>query len=403
LTNLEVLERIFELIQVGQWPIANGEPYQSFGLGQQSLSIIGGENLLECNQLVNFLHSKDREIYRSYSRKVFLEKLMAFIRPIKLKDVVPTQEQVREFFSSLRAEELKKFRVLREIFGIALKSPGSPCLIGNFKIYHFPTLRNSFEQTIGPTLQLMTVPKEPNYLIEYEVESREQNRAIEIADDYFKMFVLFLRHTIGTSDERFEVGILDYSAWKGRSAHVICGEQYFSNAERYGSYEPIPIDDPYFTNSESGYDKLWENIDKVNLSKLGKRICTAIEWIGRSLIEKTVQTAFIEASVALESIFTFSEKTIVTPSILSQISESVALLLGNTTEHRIAIEKQIKQLYSIRSGIVHAGDKEVAASDYNLFIQYIRLVIAKLLTEEAFIKCNTIEDVYSVLKHMKYS
>lgn len=402
--KFDALQGILKILTVGPWPPPEGVPLQSFGLGTESLNIIGGEKLLEFNNLVNFLHSVDREIYRSYSRKTFLQRLIGFIRPIKLSAATPTQEDLSAFYSELRAAELKKFRVIREIFGIVLSKNDQILTLGNFEIYHFPSHKEEFEKTLGsPVLQLMTMPHEPTYVIEYEVESREQIHAVEIADDAFKKFVLYLRHIIGTSDRRFEVGILDYHGWRGRNVHVLHGTEYFSNVERYGSFEPIPIDDPYWVSTESGYNKIWEFIDKRDISELQKRIRTAIEWVGRSLLESSIQPAFIEASVAIESIFTYSEKTIISASILSQISESVALIVGRTPEERIAIESQIKSLYGTRSGIVHAGDKEVAAEDYNLFIGYIRMVIAKLLTNDALAKCNNVTELYAHLKYQKYS
>lgn len=403
MNNFDALEGILQIFTVGFSQIAGGVSHQSFGLGPESLNIVGGEKLLEFNNLVNFLHSADREISRSYSRKTFLERLITFIRPMKINAVTPTQDDLRTFYSELRDAELKKFRVIREIFGVVLSKNDQILRLGNFKIYHFQAHKEEFKQTLGTLFEVMTMPQEPNFVIEYEVESREQARAIEIADETFKKFILYMRYVIGTSDRRFEVGILEYQGWKGRGVHVIHGTQYFGNAERYGSYEPIPIDDPYFISAESGFDKIWNLIDNVTLSKLQKRICTAIEWVGRSLIEPSIQTAFIEASVAIESIFTHSEKTLINPSILSQISESVALIVGGAVEERIAVESQIKTLYGIRSGIVHAGDKEVAAGDYNLFIQYIRLVIAKFFTNKNLVKCNTVEEMYAHLKYQKYS
>lgn len=403
MNSFEALQSILKIITVGPWSVEEGVPHLSFGIGPESLNIIGGEDVLDFNKLINFLHSSDRDISRSYSRKTFLTKLVNYIGPIKLQAESPTQENLRAFYSELRTVEMKKFRVIREIFGITLSTNDVKLSLGCFKIYHFPSHREEFKKTLGPVFQVMTMPHEPTYVIEYEVESREQVRAVEIADDAFKKFVLYLRHIIGTSDQRFEVGILDYHGWRGRSAHVIHGTQYFGNAERYGSFEPIPIDNAYFVSTESGFNKIWGFLGSPNISKLQKRICTAIEWVGRSLLEPSIQPAFIEASVAIESIFTHNEKTIITPSILSQISESVALIVGSSPEERITIESQIKALYGIRSGIVHAGDKEVAPGDYNLFVQYIRIVIAKLLTVDALIKCNSVEELYAHLKNQKYS
>lgn len=400
----DAINKSLDLLQTGELSLSrDNTPMQCFGFGPTGLSVKGGENVLEFNRLVNFLYEKDNDVFKSYSRKSFLDRLITLIRPKKLANQKFNKEEAQTFYSSLKDVEKIRYRVMREIFGVSLSDLSHSYYIGNFKIFHFPSQKDSVAEIIGSTITLMCTPKEPIYLIEYEVEAREHIRAIEIADEKFNKFVLFLRHIIGSSDDRYEVGILDYYGWRARSAHVISQQGYSANAERIGPIEPIPIDNPYFINKNAGYDKLWMLIDKQNRTKLEKRISTAVEWIGRSLFERTVQTAFIEASVALESIFTYQEKAIITPSILSQITESVAMIVGETPDQRLEIEKEIKDLYSIRSGIVHSGDKDIDKKDFEIFIYYIRLIVQILLTNPQYAECETIEELYEYLKRQKYS
>lgn len=401
MNKYEKVNRINELLEVGQWNLnKNKEPFRSFGLPHNSLNVIGQDNLLEFDGLVSSLYEEEKDIFNSFSHKVFVNKLISTISKAKFEDEDISNEMVKVFFRNLKDTPLIEFSVYREIFGITM-NPNESLTFGNFQICHTSFAKS--HDFKGSDCEFMFVNQEPEYLIKYSVSARDKERAKEIADEAFKKFTHYLRYIIGTTNRRFEVGILHFVGSKSRKAFIVSPDgQLNVEASRYGFLEPIPLDDSYFRNSELGYDKIWALIDNKP-SKLSQRIATAIEWLGRSLLEESIQAAFIEASIALESIFTHNEKSIVSPSILSQISESTALLLGNDLESRLRIEKQIKQLYAIRSGIVHAGNKEVSEESYDIFISYIRNVIMKLLVVQPYCSCTSVENLYEELKKIKYS
>lgn len=401
MNKLDNILKIYSLLEIGTWDLdKTNQPYKSFGLPHKSLNIIGQNNLLEFEGLINALYEHEKDIFNSFSHKVFVERLISTIGQAKFNNETITNETVKKFFNELKSEPLVDFYVYREIFGIILNE-NKKLTFGNFEIMHITLAKeNDFKNS---KQELIFSINEPSYLIKYTVKARDNGRAKEIADEAFKKFTLFLRYIIGTSNRKFEVGILHFSGSKVRKAYVLSSQGQVSvESSRYGYLEPIPLDDEYFLSSDVGYDKVWGLIDKSS-SKLEKRIATAIEWLGRSLQEEAIQAAFIEASIALESIFTYSEKAIVSPSILSQISESTALLLGQDLNDRLEIEKHIKKLYEIRSGIVHAGTKDVSEESYSIFVSYIRNIISKLLISEPYCSCNTVDALYEELKKIKYS
>ncbi|WP_299660671.1 HEPN domain-containing protein [uncultured Psychromonas sp.] len=395
--------RIYDLLEKGKWEDFKDLPHRTFGLPHDSLNVVGSDHLLEFNQLINALYESESIIHRSYSQKVFLDRLISFVGKRKCGGEKPKEAEVKTLFGQLKAEELLDYKVYREIFGVVLPK-GKSISFGNFKILPFEASKTEEFQDLGEhSLELIATPRKPEYIIRYEVKSRDKIRALELADEAYEKFILFLRYVIGNTNDKFEVGVLEFSGSRSRSAFIISEKGSSNETSRYGYFEPVPLDDSYFVNTEVGFDKIWELIDKPSLSRLEKRFSTAIEWLGRALTERTIQAAFIEASIALESLFTHSEKSIISPSILSQISESTALILGDGYESRIEIERHIKKLYSIRSGIVHAGSKEVASEDFELFISYIRQVIVQLITSKDYEGCTTIENLYDKLKQIKYS
>jgi len=140
-----------------------------------------------------------------------------------------------------------------------------------------------------------------------------------------------------------------------------------------------------------------------SLNKFQKRILLAIEWIGQSIRESLPQSAFLKAAIALEIIFTHNEKTIINASILSQISEGTALILGKSVDERLEIETEVKNLYGLRSAIVHSGNKDISRSDHLKILKVSRNVLTKLLTDEKLMSIDSVENLYKLLKQIKYS
>jgi hypothetical protein len=163
------------------------------------------------------------------------------------------------------------------------------------------------------------------------------------------------------------------------------------------------LDEPYFTSRDSGYHHAWDIATRKILNKFEKRVLLAIEWVGQSIADPLPQSAFIKSAIALEIVFTYSEKTIISPSILSQISESAALILGDDVQDRLEIESKVKKLYGLRSAIVHSGNKDISTADYQSMLHISRSVIARLTTSEVLKSINSIEKLYELLKRTKYS
>ena len=248
------------------------------------------------------------------------------------------------------------------------------------------------------------IGNKPDYLIEFKAKARHHEKAVEIADKYFERFEYLIKFTMGSRSPRYEIGILSYLGWRRRRAYAITPDGIGSfSASNHGAIEKLPIDDPYFNDKEAGYDYLWKIATLNDANKFQKRILLAVEWIGQSIAESQLPSAFIKSAIALEIIFTHSEKTLITPSILNQISEGTAIILGDNIESRLEVEKSIKALYSKRSAIVHSGNKDINESDCQNMLAHARAVIISLLSNVESREINSIEMLYDRIKKSKYS
>jgi len=165
--------------------------------------------------------------------------------------------------------------------------------------------------------------------------------------------------------------------------------------------EPLIIDDISFTNNPR-YIAIFNLFLNKNPCKFEKKIILAIEWLGQAYKDSSMQNSFLKAAISLEILFTHSEKEIITPSIIHQISESIALILGKDYEDCIKIEKDIKYLYGKRSSIVHSGSSKIKYYELNNLLNYSGKIIFEFLINYEYSNVKEIEELYSILKRKKY-
>jgi len=400
---LTLANQIIELSEIGDYFGRNDISVQSFGLGESAINFVN-ENKHKYYDAINKIFRLDPEIEQTYTLKKYETLFITHFSCFMLSKNKAEQPDVDLFCEALKAEKKRSFSVFRDIHGIFLENPNLPLSLGKYTIYEFQSQKCSIESKTKLKPEHIWLGDSPKYLIEWNSEARHFEKAIEIADQAFERFELILRYIIGNTTSRFEVGVLNYQGWKRRQAYVFSEDGQVSNsATSHGSFQSIPLDDPYFSNEEAGYKYAWDIASRNNLNKFQKRILLAIEWIGQSIAEPLPQSAFLKSAIALEIIFTHSEKTIITPSILNQISESAALILGEDTQERLQIEAKVKKLYGLRSAIVHSGNKDISAADHQNMLAVSRSVVAKLLTSKALVPITSVEQLYELLKHTKYS
>jgi len=398
---LEIVHEIIGLAETGNY-WGRDVSFQSFGMGDNAINFVN-ENKLKYIDAISRAFNFDKEIETTYTLKKYEALLIKHFREHFFNKILVKNEDVSSFETKLKAESIKTFSVFRDIHGIVLNSPTSPLLLGGYTIYDFALQKDLFDSETDLYPEL-TLHHNPEYLIEWKAEARHFEKAVEIADEYFERFELILRYVIGSATNHFEVGVLNYQGWRHRRAYIFSDMgQVSSSLSNHGPIEPTPLDDPYFVNEDNGYQTVWGFTTKKNLNKFQKRIMLAVEWIGQSMADPSPPSAFIKAAIALEIIFTYNEREIITPSIMNQISERIALILRSSVDERLKMESKVKKLYGLRSKIVHSGNKDINEADYKTLLDIARSVIIKILTSDKLNSVDSVEDLYTILKKIKYS
>ena len=356
----------------------------------------------ELDELISELHQQESPIADTYSLERFREVVIARIRGWETSQSTLPLEEARAFREELLQVEVTEYRVLRDVMGLSFSKGQEPFRFGPFTIYN----REEHHETAFRTgLELpssgLELPKS-DFLIECRVSARDPQKAQERADRLFRTFELLMWVAIGRRNNNYLVGVVTYTKprqadrWVISEGHVVVGHAW------EGPLLTIQLDDSYFSNLPPSFKRLFSLSGNRN-NNLETKLLRSAEWLGQSLADKNEASAFVKAATALEVLFTQNEKGLVTSSIMAQISESCAHILGKDTADRLRIEKQVKDLYGVRSAVVHSGADQVSEKELNRFIQLGRSVLLTVLHDPRFSQVTSIEELANVLKTRKYN
>ncbi|MEG4204485.1 HEPN domain-containing protein [Microcoleus sp. Pol7_A1] len=403
---LEIVNEIIELAETDNFLGRTDVSFAVFYDGGNPIYFVTKKNIIQYRDALSRAFDLDEKIKSTYTLNKYESLLKEHFRECFSKKCPAKNEDVSSFVEKLKAESIKTFSVFRDIHGIVLNSPITPLILGGYTIYEFASQKEFIESIFDSktdSFPPIWCNDNPEYLIEWKAEARHFEKAIEIADEHFERFELILRYVIGSATNHFEVGVLNYQGWRQRKAYILSVGEVSNSSTTHGPREPIRLDEPYLVNEDTGYHTVWGFTTKKNLNKFQKRIMLAVEWIGQSMADPSPQSAFIKAAIALEIIFTYNEGDIIIPSIMNQISESIALILGSSVDERLKLESSVKKLYGLRSKIVHSGNKDISQADYKTLLEIARSVIKKILTSDKLNSVDSVQDLYTILKKFKYS
>ena len=270
------LNGIVKLFVRGGVPAGAKINSRTFGIDPESAISVLGENVDSFTDAIESLRESRPQLRESLSLKELLERLNPLIREKVLAGGEFTPEEAKRFEDEITNLPLYQFRVVRRIFGVTL-APGSPSIaFGKFVIGFGNQLVG--DEARKPLLAMALKPEELNEVyIECTVEARDTERAKEIANLRFYSFEQIIRVFIGRRTARLEVGILNYTGPQLRGCLVFAaGGPMTHNSSWNGALQPIPLNDPYFSNPQAPFPRLFELISGETASQK-KFLVRAIE------------------------------------------------------------------------------------------------------------------------------
>ena len=387
-----LFERPLDIESCGQIPTTVDEP-TIYILHTQKSDLDG---------IISELHQQESSIADTYSLERFRELLIVKIRGWKEVVGELRLEEARAFREELLQVELTEFRVLRDVMGISFLKGQEPFPLGPFTIYNREEHHEiAFKSVLRIPSSGLEAPKS-NFLIECRVLARDPEKAQDKADRLFRTFELLMWVAIGRRNKNYLVGVVTYTKprqadrWVISEGHVVVGYAW------EGPLHTIDLDDSYFNEILPSFKRLFGLAGNRN-NNLETKVLRSAEWLGQALADQNEASAFVKAAIALEVLFIQDQKGPVTSSIMAQISESCAHILGKGMAHRLRIEKEVKKLYGIRSAVVHSGVDQVSGRDLDRFIQLGRSVLLTLLQDSRFSEVTSNQELANFLKTRKYN
>lgn len=135
----------------------------------------------------------------------------------------------------------------------------------------------------------------------------------------------------------------------------------FNQGEYRGSitsrenYPELILDKEFLERINNKFRSLNDILCKDSLTNFEKQILTAVRWIGLGIDENTGTDKIIKFAIALECLLLDSRDN----SKSNSLAKRCAYILGNNAEERQNKKIRVKNLYDLRSRIVHDGYNDV--------------------------------------------
>jgi hypothetical protein len=376
--------------------------YAIVSLSNSILLFKGLENLLKYEYIKNQFYSINSDVKNTISLKDFVKNLDNIILNSKKTGTKICKNIIQDMIDEILKMPIKDFLIIKGIYGIKLNDNLKSLKLGPFEIWHQPNYKNELKLKYPSSDELLWIGWQHEYLVTINIKARSKDKAYELANEKHYQFELFIYFAIGHYDKKFCVNIISKITYK-YDAFLILDDSTFGSSHSREIIDIIPLDESYFTDSSIGNDKIWDLLTLGSKDQIKKRIITSIEWIGKANSEIDIKNRFLFYVIAIESMLTIQEKTMITPSIANSISESVALLLGKNYEERLYYEKELKAIYSIRSAIAHGNEKLVSEKEISLVSNVSRNILICFLTDPNIISINSMDKLIEYMKKIKYT
>lgn len=138
-----------------------------------------------------------------------------------------------------------------------------------------------------------------------------------------------------------------------------------------------------------GFSKIASLLSKKR-NGLEDKIISAIQWAGKATVEGKKEEAFLLYAISLESLILLDNEK---EELGYRLRTRVAHLLGSNLENRMKISSKIRDLYEVRSKIVHSGSYQVTDADVSLIRSYSKNCILHIVNDEPFSAMNNIDSL----------
>lgn len=240
-------------------------------------------------------------------------------------------------------------------------------------------------------------------VLKINILAKEYEEAAEKARLLSQRFEYLISYIIANLNFIYSIGTKDIRRTQVSSVITIDERGIGLGNKTHNFHKNYNLDKNIVFSNELGYNYLWKIISKNNLNSFQKRIIVSIEWIGKALWERDNTKSFFQIIIALESLLQFQPKSIISSSVANQISEWGAYISNDNYDQRIKIYKAIKELYTLRSKIVHSGSNSATFDDLYNALSTVKNIIISLTTKQEYMALENIEQLNDLINQKKFN
>jgi len=383
-------------------PIDNSpEPYKSFGIDKYNITFRGFDKIKKFQDGLGTIFNSNKEISETWTLKNFETEFVQLIRVLKNESRLCNASDIESLFDKFTKVEIQQSEILYELYGAEMNLP--KLVLGEFTIYDFDLsiseLTERFPYLIHQDIYFSN--RKSKYLVGIKVKARDNDKAVEIANGLCEVFENVFSYMIADLKHERTVGVFNFRGWKTTSI-VVCNQNSMGFQGKNTIFLPVNIADPFFTDSSQGNDKIWYLITKTQKTEIEKRLLNAIEWIGKAVYDIDLSKSLVQFVFAIEGMLQLNEKAIITPSIVSQLSDWLAFIINDDLEQRKKISKYFKEIYQKRSAIAHGAVKTIDIQDLAMAMQISKLMIIAFLTHKPFCDIKTMNELNKCIADLKF-
>ena len=348
---------------------------------------------------IHRLHELSKVKY-TYTRNEFEEKLLRFIFQILRnstdeKNLLQTQDW-KEFQDSLLVMPRRKYSVLRPIHGLSLDSAESSLTLGKWTIYNLASHQSLIEREDWENSN--SRDDQSSYAITCESTARHAEQALVVADREFSRFESILHYMLQAHKPL--VQIVDTSNFAGtQQAYMRVGEEPFKlcSISHHGFLPEICLSHYDLNDQHRGYEYIWSLTTSDSLNEMQLRVLDVVECVGKARVMVRKDKALVDIMTVLEVLLVKDGR-----ANTSRIAEAIAFLVGESVERRIKLNGQVKNIYNLRSKVVHQAS-EITPPDFWCLVEIAYRVIYKLTTSQELISISSTKELQKLLQEVKYS
>ncbi|MER1588291.1 hypothetical protein [Enterobacter hormaechei] len=347
--------------------------------------------------------TKDGQFISNIYFRYYIEKTLFDCSDHSDDDVEVRVKYFKNLIDSLSIVKQTEHRVVKQIFGGNIKNGSHPVNLGPFCFYEIP--RHASHIKLPFSDPFFSKPQPTKTVVQLCVKSLDSYKASEIAGTFFNTLELSFAFLLAKKGKEFSIGAFIYELSPSEPPIIYTEGSILGRAENKCKQDQmIDLTDltAYFPEKKASAVTNFFNVVLSPSTKLERKLSRAVEWIGEAYLDKNRSSALLKVVIALEALFKVNERSVITASIVASMAEQCAYISGESVDECLEIEDYVKDLYELRSKVVHAGSNNIGENELKKALTFSRSIIFKLLDLKINEKVESIDELQPMIRESKY-